>query len=214
MLIVIPGNPIPKARPRFSVRGKHAIAYNPQAKLLEEKRIELRNLSFEQDINDFKPLFSDPLRVTFEFHMPINDKGSNSEKNAKLHGLIEPDTKPDIDNLIKFWDIANGILWRDDAQIVEMHAYQKYSETPCTIITVNSIKNTMNEEAQKMMRIFSPSALDKLESDVSCLRAELEGVRLCNLENRNSNFESAAGCLKAFASTYCESLKKMTKATK
>ncbi len=220
MRLIIPGNPIAKARPKFCVRGRHAMAYDPQDKIKTFDKIALKYI-LAQELGDndadgdcFKASFSDQKKVTLAFHVPIAISDSIAERAQKLWGILWA-SKKDLDNYIKYiLDIGNGILWHDDSQIVELHATQKYSENPCTIIEIEDIKNTMNDEAQKMMRIFSPAALDKLESDVSVLRAELEGVRLCNLENRTANFETAAGTLKAFASTYCESLKKMTKAVK
>ena len=221
MRIIIPGNPIAKARHKCRCVGKHASAYDPQDKIKREDVKDLKcRLSEYFVVNShlvsrFKASFSDPKRLSLYFLMPIALSDSKAVKSLKLWGVILPDGKPDFDNLAKYFcDISNGILWHDDSQIVEAHIYEKYSENPCTIIEIEDIKNTMNEEAQKMMSIFSPAALDKLESVISVLLSELEGVRLCNLENRTANFESAASCLKAFASTYCESLKKMTKATK
>jgi Holliday junction resolvase RusA-like endonuclease len=209
MRIVIPGNPIAKARPKFAVRGGHAMAYDSQDKIMQLKRHELSMLALQEPPGDFKALFSDPLSVRLEFHMQLQETSAKWQKNAKLHGLIRPSIKPDIDNLIKFWDIANGILWRDDAQIVELYATQKYSENPCTIITVESIKMTMNENAIRMTSIFSPSALEKLESDLSILSANLESLRLCQREDRQEHMECAAGTLKLFANTYSLALKKM-----
>lgn len=37
---------------------------------------------------------------------------------------------PDLDNFVKIIDCFNGILWRDDAQIIEIHARKEYAPTP------------------------------------------------------------------------------------
>jgi hypothetical protein len=67
----------------------------------------------------------------------------------------------------------------------------------------------MNMDADKLARIFSPAALEKLESDLACVVTSLETFRLCQREDRTVYLEAAADSLKAFASTYCDSLKKL-----
>jgi len=37
---------------------------------------------------------------------------------------------PDLDNYVKLVDCFNGILWRDDAQLIEIHARKEYAPTP------------------------------------------------------------------------------------
>ena len=48
-----------------------------------------------------------------------------------------PTGRPDLDNLIKaLTDACNGIVWRDDAQIVRLMAEKRYSEQPGASISV------------------------------------------------------------------------------
>lgn len=209
MRIILPGNPIPKARPKFCVRGKHAMAYDSQSKIMAEKRAQLCYLAKQNRPNDLEAYFSHPLSVRLWFHMPVTVSSSLAQKNAKLNGLVMPSIKPDIDNLVKFWDIANGILWRDDSQIVELHATQQYSETPCTVIEIKVIKMNLSDLATQMMHLFSPAALAKLESDAACLCSTLESLRLTSRDDREKNIEAAATCLNAFSSNYGLALKKM-----
>jgi Holliday junction resolvase RusA-like endonuclease len=46
--------------------------------------------------------------------------------------LCEPDRRRrDIDNYVKLlFDAANGLLWRDDAQVVDLHANKRYGAVP------------------------------------------------------------------------------------
>jgi Holliday junction resolvase RusA-like endonuclease len=45
--------------------------------------------------------------------------------------------KPDTDNLLKFLkDCGNGLLWADDSQVSEVHAWKVYSDKPRTEITL------------------------------------------------------------------------------
>jgi Holliday junction resolvase RusA-like endonuclease len=157
MKIVIPGDPIPKARAKFSTRGKFMRAYDPQEKLKKFCKKQLEVLASQAN-NDFKSYFSHPLSLSLSYHMPINKSDTEATKNLKLWGLITPCVKPDVDNLIKWSsDIANGILWHDDAQIVDLISSERYSENPCTIIEVNPIAEIeMNAEYEKVFKIFSP----------------------------------------------------------
>ena len=218
MRIIIPGNPIAKARPKFAVRGKHAMAYDSQNHI---KAFAKKDLSFRLEewfiVNEharsrFKASFSDQKKVTLAFHVPfaLSDSIAKRKQKLWLPDFGEWHSKKDIDNFVKWsLDIANEILWHDDSQIVELHALQKYSENPCTIIEIEDIKINMNENAIRMTSIFSPSALEKLESDLSVLSANLESLRLCQREDRQEHMECAAGTLKLFANTYSLALKKM-----
>ncbi len=216
MRIIIPGNPIANARHRCRCLGKHPSAYDPQFELKKKLKLELSNILeglichcmvSHEELDDFNRL---PISLTLTFLVPINSSDSRSVKSLKSWGVILPDVKPDYDNLAKLYgDVANGILWHDDSQIVEAHIYEKYSENPCTIIDVKVIKMNLNEDAIRMVNIFSPSALEKFESDISILAVELETMRLCRKEDREDYMENAAKSLKNFCTTYSVSIKKM-----
>ncbi len=51
-----------------------------------------------------------------------------------------PMTRPDIDNYNKFLsDCLNGIVWVDDAQVVELNAKKLYGEKEKTLIRIEAI---------------------------------------------------------------------------
>ena len=57
---------------------------------------------------------------------------STPKKNIEpmLAGKIRPCKKPDIDNIIKIiFDALNGVAYKDDTQIFEVHAVERYGET-------------------------------------------------------------------------------------
>ncbi len=209
MRIVIPGDPIAKARVKFVCRGRHGMAYDAQSALMAEKRRQLIGIAKDSCLNELFMAAKTALRVEMEFHMPIAKSDSESKRNAKLWGVERPVTTPDYDNLAKWLDIANGVLWRDDAQIVSACIDEYYSDEPCTIIDIEVIKMQINDDAAKMTNIFSPAALHKFESDVSLLRVSLESLRLCQREEREQYLDAVAGSLKDFATTYGLALKKM-----
>jgi Holliday junction resolvase RusA-like endonuclease len=44
---------------------------------------------------------------------------------------LYPAVRPDIENLTKHQlDALSGVLWRDDAQIVDLHVYKRYGTPP------------------------------------------------------------------------------------
>ena len=126
----IPGCPIPKARARFFRCGGSVRVYDPQ--------------------NADKQSFREVLRDAFG-HPPLEGPISLSIvcvfKTPKCHLFKESFfhvVKPDVDNLIKWvGDVGNGILWRDDKQIVSIAATKLYSVEPRTQIAFGEIIRTV-----------------------------------------------------------------------
>lgn len=59
-----------------------------------------------------------------------------------------PEARPDIDNLVKLpLDAANGIVWHDDALVVELRAVKRRpgdGEGECTIVTVEVLSEEVS----------------------------------------------------------------------
>ena len=54
-----------------------------------------------------------------------------------LDGKILPAKKPDIDNVVKaVLDALNGVAYRDDTQVVELHVRKSYSEKPRVEVSI------------------------------------------------------------------------------
>ncbi len=108
----VPGQPVPKGRPR---KGKHGF-YTPQRTRDAERTIGSYALSATPS-----PL-TEPLRVELAFY--VKDK-----------------RRSDVDNFAKcVLDSCNGIVWRDDSQIVFL-AVEKHvdAEDPRTEIRVETL---------------------------------------------------------------------------
>ena len=94
--IDIPGDPIPKARPRVY----HGHGITPKRTLDAEKRVRD---AFRARYPDSTPN-DGPVEISAVFYMP---------KRGRL----------DLDNLLKLvMDALNGLAYRDDAQVVRFHA--------------------------------------------------------------------------------------------
>lgn len=117
VFLKIPIEAQPALRPRF---GK-GITYTPQAYR------DYKNVLFLMLQERYKeePLIG-PLEVGIIFSLPK----PKSSKRAF------PDKRPDLDNYVKaFFDAANMILWDDDSQVVDLHAFKMYGPT-CITVTV------------------------------------------------------------------------------
>lgn len=126
--ITIPGTPIAKKRPRFARRGNFVTTYNTQE--TEESRV----LWEIKQQHSGEPSTS-PIALNVAFLMPIPKSTSNKKAKQMLSGEIAHVKKPDLSNCLKFIeDVCNGILWKDDSQLMSVMAEKYYSDSPQTIL--------------------------------------------------------------------------------
>ena len=84
-----------------------------------------------------------PIEVELWFYIQppkyVSDRKINQ---ASLHAESIPvSKKPDLDNYIKaVLDSSNGILFKDDGQIADMHAYKRYSYEPRIEMKIKEIE--------------------------------------------------------------------------
>lgn len=76
------------------------------------------------------PLIEGPVCVTMLARFAPAASASLRARAAMLSGEAPPAKKPDLDNLVKVLDALNGIVWRDDAQVVSIFARKVYAEAP------------------------------------------------------------------------------------
>jgi len=117
---IIEGRPIPQARPRFG-----------NGRCWDEQKQQREDYSF-QFLFQHKPAkqFTGPLKISITFFM------NKSKANKLEHHTI----KPDLSNLIKFVeDSANGIIYNDDKQIIEITATKLYDDKPRTEIIIEEL---------------------------------------------------------------------------
>ncbi len=53
-----------------------------------------------------------------------------------LAGIVRPEVKPDWDNIAKCSDAFNGIVWGDDASVVDGFVRKAYAETPALVFRI------------------------------------------------------------------------------
>lgn len=119
--------PMSSPRPRFRNAGKFVQTYMPK-KYTDHKK----DLQWQMPML----MIDKPIKLTIEFHFPLL-KSWSKKKHVAMVGQYKQ-TKPDIDNLIKtVLDAANGHLWKDDNQIVEITSFKKYAEEPKIIMHID-----------------------------------------------------------------------------
>lgn len=120
--ITLMGAPQGKARPRhgkgFTYTPAHTRAFESALRYAAQVAMAGR------------PPLEGPLSLRLDAHMPIPASWSARKHRLALMGQVQPTTKPDADNLLKCIDSCNGIVWRDDAQIVTASVAKRYSERP------------------------------------------------------------------------------------
>jgi Holliday junction resolvase RusA-like endonuclease len=137
----VPGQPVPKGRPRFS-RGKSFVrTYTPE----ETKNYEAYVRYFAAQAMRGVKVIEEAVKLTVEINLKIPKSESQKRKALMLEGRILPTKKPDGDNVLKaLKDAINGLVWRDDAQVVDGRYLKRYSESPCLRVTVETIMQLTN----------------------------------------------------------------------
>jgi len=122
----IPGDPVPKGRPRFARRGTFVQTYT-DSKTLEYET--LVGFKARQAIGASEPL-KGHLTVFLYLRYAVPTSYSKKRTEACLNGLEYP-KRVDLDNCYKsITDAMNGIVYADDSQIVEAHILKCYALEP------------------------------------------------------------------------------------
>lgn len=131
VILVIPGTPTAKARPRF-YQGR-AIT---DAKTRAAERTVLAHWLKTRSTVTPAP-HDGPVTISFEAVFAPAQSWPKWKQQAALDGYLTHTSKPDLDNLVKIIDGLNGHAWVDDSQISRINASKTYGDTARTIITIN-----------------------------------------------------------------------------
>lgn len=125
----IPGKPVGKARPR--VYGKHAMT--PESTVLYENLVKMMALQAMAGGRQLSGCLS--LEVAILHAIPKSTP--KSKVRDFVTGAVRPRSKPDADNVVKIIaDALNGVMYHDDAAIVEIIARKYYYGEPHVRVTV------------------------------------------------------------------------------
>lgn len=127
VVFVVPGKPVAKGRPRFVRRGPHVRTYTPEP---TERYENLVKMAAREAMRDDEP-YVGPVRLIVDIGVPIPASWSEKRQRAAAAGAIGATKKPDWSNVVKsIEDGLNGIVYADDAQIIDGWVSKRYATTP------------------------------------------------------------------------------------
>ncbi|WP_019646178.1 RusA family crossover junction endodeoxyribonuclease [Novispirillum itersonii] len=131
-----PGLPVGKGRPRATVRSGVMRLYTPARTRTQEAAIALAaRLAMVG-----RSVILGPVRTDMVFVLPVPASWPKRRQALARNGAELPAKKPDLDNLEKLvLDALNGIVWRDDAQVVEGTKRKIYGDAPGVTVTVEEV---------------------------------------------------------------------------
>lgn len=89
-----------------------------------------------------------PVKVDLTFYLPIPKATSKTKKRQMINQVILPHKRPDVDNLAYLVTNAmKEIIYKDDAQIVDLHMHKRYGEEPRTVVKIIPIINAEQTRA-------------------------------------------------------------------
>jgi Holliday junction resolvase RusA-like endonuclease len=119
--------PIPKGRPRMTKKGW---AYTPKrTKDFEQK---IKRLAEDYMKSRKLPVLTGAVYVAMEFYL----------KRGKTVKRVYHTVRPDLDNFIKaIKDACNGVIWKDDSQIVRVLATKNYGDNAYIRVMFKEVYN-------------------------------------------------------------------------
>ncbi|MEQ1003922.1 RusA family crossover junction endodeoxyribonuclease [Pseudomonas aeruginosa] len=137
VMFTVPGEPVGKGRPRAvsrKRRDKVTGVMGSYTAHITPKRTE----DYEEEIGKSgtkamagRDLLEGPVLVELDIALSIPQSMSKKRKSLALAGGLYPTKKPDMDNVIKaIYDGLNGVVWKDDVQVVKAVVGKRYGETP------------------------------------------------------------------------------------
>ncbi|MCO7503180.1 MULTISPECIES: RusA family crossover junction endodeoxyribonuclease [unclassified Pseudomonas] len=124
---LVPGEPVGKGRPRVSTIAGHARMYTPAKTAGYEGLIAMAGTTAMAG----RTLLEGAVLVELRIVMAVPQSKSKKWKAQALAGEVFPTKKPDMDNVIKaIYDGLNGVVWKDDVQVVDAFVRKRYGEVP------------------------------------------------------------------------------------
>ena len=142
MTFIVPGEPRGKGRPRFTKSGS---VYTDGKTKQYEFLIQLLS---KQGMRGELP-YEGTCGVTITAYYPIPKRASYKKAAAMGRGEILPPVKPDADNIAKIiLDGMNGIVFKDDKQVTDLHVFKKYGAIPRVEVTCEEVQHGLYHESK------------------------------------------------------------------
>ena len=120
----VDGDPVGKQRARYAKRGNFVQTYTP------DKTRNYESLIKEAAIQAMgsNEILETPVNLYLYIRAPIPKSLPKKRLEACLNGSEKPIKKPDASNVLKsVEDAMNGVVYKDDSQIVNIHVTKVYS---------------------------------------------------------------------------------------
>lgn len=129
------GEPVAQGRPRATTVKGYVRMYDPAKSRNYKDYVRLAAAEHAPD-----RLIESAIGLKLFVYRPIPKSWSKKKQEQAERGEIVPTTKPDADNYLKaIKDALNGIIWRDDSQIVDVQVSKRYSVRPRIEIEVHEV---------------------------------------------------------------------------
>lgn len=123
----IPGEPQGKGRARVGKIAGHVRMFTPAKTVAYEGLIAHAAAQVMQG----SPPWTSPVALHVDIVHGVPPSWSRRKRESALRGELVPTRIPDADNVIKaIGDGCNGVIWRDDRQIVRLSVVRRFGERP------------------------------------------------------------------------------------
>jgi Holliday junction resolvase RusA-like endonuclease len=140
LTITLAGAPQGKGRARGVLRAGRIGHYTPAATRSYEAMVR----SAAMDALAGRPPLDLPLQFDLRAVFPVPGSWSERKRQKALAGEIKPAKRPDLDNIAKTWnDALIGVVYRDDALIVQMSLVKRYGPRPLVTVTVTPMETAV-----------------------------------------------------------------------
>lgn len=113
--------------------GNHARLFTPKKTANYESLIAVA----AQQAMAGRELIAGPVLMELRIVVPVAASWSKKKTTAALAGEVMPTKKPDADNVLKaICDGINGIVFRDDVQVVNVSLSKRFGPTPGVTVRV------------------------------------------------------------------------------
>jgi Holliday junction resolvase RusA-like endonuclease len=139
----IPGQPQGKGRAKIVKIGGFSRMATPAKTVAYEGLIA----HAAQAVLAGRAMFAGPVAVNLFLDCQVPASWSQRKQREALAGLHMPTTKPDADNVLKaVCDGCNGVLWRDDVQVVDVRLRKRYAATPCVRVEAWALQDALAQQ--------------------------------------------------------------------
>lgn len=159
--IVVGGHPVAKGRnqTRIGKDGRIITQLPTKTRRWEQDAKEIARRAMDKC-----GLYEGCLSITVHVGLAVPSSWPAWKQEAALDGKVAPAGRPDLDNIVKAAkDAFNGVVWRDDSQIVRLMARKFYVDKPSVTVNVEPYSALSSRTAKK---VDLEAALKHIESRV------------------------------------------------